>query len=134
MDELQSKGQCDRILICLNFRRDGPTYCTLCGVAITMNHFHDSLRDLRLCDRCFGNNLEALLYGRFVGRTTGPEPCNCENFQNCFATEPFGMYVPKTCNCCGREPLPEHFHDIARNLRLCLQCYARKVLDSPLEP
>ena len=90
-----------------------------------MNHFHDNLHNVRLCNQCFDNNLQALIKDTFGGPSTGPEPCECANFKRCFASQPFGMYVSKACDRCHQEPLPQHFHDIERNIRLCLQCYTQ---------
>lgn len=123
MKSYPNERECERGLICLNFRRDGPTYCTTCEVKITMNHFHDNLKNVRLCNQCLDSNLQSLVSGTFNGPETGPEPRECANFERCFTSHPFGMYVPKTCDQCQRDPLPQHFHDIERNIRLCLQCY-----------
>lgn len=122
--KLQVARVCKRDYYCLNFRRSGPTFCTHCGVRINMNHFHDSVNSIRLCDRCFQANFEALIDGDFSSSVTGPEPCECANFDRCVAPEPFGLYVAKLCDRCQQFPPPQHYHDVDRNIRLCLQCYA----------
>ena len=115
--------KCERSHACLNFKRDGLTFCTNCGISINMDHFHDNTNDIRLCFECFNHNLTALNQGLFAGATTGIEPNECANYAKCFLHFPFELYIAKKCEHCSKFPLPQHFHDIHRNIRLCLECY-----------
>lgn len=116
--------ECDRASRCLNFWLDERPNCNHCDVLITMNHFHHTLNGYRICHNCFENNLEAIVAGTFIPATfIEGELRVCRNRTECFAGQPYAMYVPKICDVCGQLAPPEHYHDIHKNIRICLNCY-----------
>ena len=115
---------CDRSNRCLNFWLKERPGCNQCGVLITMNHFHHTLKHYRICHNCFEEHLEAIVTDTF--RPTSwieDEVRACLNYERCFASEPYGMFIPKVCDVCGTLYPPTHYHDIHRNIRVCLDCY-----------
>jgi hypothetical protein len=119
----QSSKICDRRAFCLNFRRDGPSYCSACGTLINMNHFHENQRNYRLCNSCFLDNLSRIASDSFAPPSTiAGETEECANHEQCFAQSQYSIYTPKVCDLCGCYPVA-HYHEITRNIRLCLRCY-----------
>lgn len=115
---------CDRSTKCLNFWLKERPECNECGVLITMNHFHNTLKGYRICHDCFEQNLEAITAGAYKPSTViEGEIRACLNYERCFAPEPYSMFKPKICDVCGRLYPPEHYHDIHKNIRICLECY-----------
>ncbi len=116
--------ECDRASHCLNFwLKERPT-CNQCEVFINMNHFHHTLKGYRICHNCFEQNLPAIVADTFTPITLiENEPRVCLNHDSCFAAAPYGLYKPKICDVCGRLAPPEHYHDIQKNIRICLTCY-----------
>ena len=116
-------GCCDRTAVCLNFRRVAVTFCARCGEKLAGNHFHSGLRRFRLCEACFVTELAKVFRGTYSPRDRlEDEEDICARLRECFQRRPYSLYVAKTCDRCGRYP-PEHFHDVNRNIRLCLSCY-----------
>lgn len=132
MEETTESHICDRDSACVNFRRSGKTFCSACGVSITMNHFHDSLRGLRLCETCCKAMLANTPGGVSSFIPLGPEPRSCANYQECFGEVPFGLYLPKECSECHAAPLMIHYHDITSNTRLCLECLTKRYNETEL--
>jgi hypothetical protein len=121
--DLNKGNVCDRDSQCINFRRSGATFCDECGVIITMNHYHDSVNNIRLCDRCFHSNFDEIVSGiKFSAVALRAEPRECANYDRCFEPYPYSMYVRKACCRCEEYPLVRHYHDIASNVRFCLTC------------
>lgn len=116
--------ECDRAARCLNFwLKERPT-CNECDVLINMNHFHHTRQGYRICHDCFEKNLEAITAGTFTPATTiEGERRVCLNYAKCFAEQPYGLYKPKICDICGQMAPSEHYHDIHKNIRICLRCY-----------
>ncbi|RMF03697.1 MAG: hypothetical protein D6768_05285 [Chloroflexi bacterium] len=115
---------CERSTYCLNFWLAARPTCDECGTLINMNHFHNTRRHYRICHACFERHLPAIAAGSYTPQTlTTGEVRACLNYQKCFARQPFEMYTPKICDHCRRHAPPEHYHDIQKNIRLCLQCY-----------
>ena len=115
---------CDRSYHCLNFYLASRPGCNECGVLIDMNHFHDNTKDFRICHDCFEKNMAAIETGSYQPKTNiKNEVRACHNYDDCFAGQPYGKYVPKICDLCGRHAPPEHYHNIDLNIRLCLLCY-----------
>jgi hypothetical protein len=122
-------AKCDRALRCLNFWLKERPECNQCGVLITMNHFHHTLKNYRICHDCFERNLAAIVAGIFVPKTLiEGERKDCLRFPQCFATTPYSLFKPKICDGCGRDAPPEHYHDIHQNIRICLSCYQTSFL------
>ena len=115
---------CDRSSKCLNFwLRDRPV-CNQCGVLITMNHFHNTSQHYRICHSCFEQNLAAIVAGTYRPRQIIENEIRaCLNYDTCFENEPYGMFKPKICDVCQGLYPPEHYHDISKNIRICLECY-----------
>jgi hypothetical protein len=120
-------GWCDRTAKCLNFRlKERPT-CNECDVLVTMNHFHNTHQNYRICHDCFEINLEAIQANSYIPKTLiVDERRICENYERCFAEAPYGIFKTKLCDVCGQLYPPEHYHDIHKNIRLCLNCYVAK--------
>lgn len=116
--------ECDRAAHCLNFwLKERPT-CNECDALINMNHFHHTLKGYRICHDCFEKNLEAIAAGTFTPATyIEGERRVCLKYAACFAEQPYGLYQPKICDICGQLAPPEHYHDISKNIRICLTCY-----------
>lgn len=115
---------CDRASGCLNFWLASRPVCNECGVPITMSHFHHNTQYYRICHDCFEKNLADIEANTYIPKTLiRGEVRACLNHNQCFATEPYGMYRPKVCDNCGALAPPEHYHDIEQNIRLCLPCY-----------
>lgn len=115
--------RCDRTSRCRNFRLREHPACNECGTPITGNHFHDSVEGYRICDACFRRHLEAIAAGTFRPRTwIRGEVRDCLLFERCFAPAPYSLFELKVCDGCGREAPPQHYHDVTRNIRLCLAC------------
>jgi phosphoenolpyruvate phosphomutase len=107
---------------CLNFRRDGETFCSVCGFTIRADHYHDGVRHLRLCHDCFAKHLHGLeeLMATLVSPIQEPE--GCFNSPFCYSFGVYMLQVLKSCSRCGKSPMPSHFHDIATGKRICLEC------------
>ncbi|HMQ53979.1 MAG TPA: hypothetical protein PKE64_07155 [Anaerolineae bacterium] len=115
---------CDRASQCLNFWLKERPECNECGVLINMNHFHNTSNNYRICHDCFERNLPAIAAGAYRPTTwIENEVRACLNYAKCFAAEPYGLFKPKVCDQCGKLYPPEHYHDIHRNIRICLACY-----------
>jgi len=115
---------CDRSTKCLNFWLKERPECNECGVLITMNHFHNTSNHYRICHTCFEQNLAAIVAGTY--RPTNlieNEVRACLNYDQCFSETPYGMFTPKICDVCQALYPPEHYHDITKNIRICLNCY-----------
>ena len=97
-----------------------------------MNHFHDSVKNIRLCDRCFHSKFEEIVRGIMSGVAVRVEPRECSNYDPCFGPYPYSMYVRKACCACQEYPLARHYHDIEANVRYCLTCL--QVSDSHEHP
>lgn len=118
---------CDRTSRCLNFRLKSRPNCNECNILITMNHFHNTLKGYRICHDCFEKNLTAIEAIIYVPKTLiVDEKRVCENFEACFASQPYSMFKTKVCDACGMLYPPQHYHDIEKNIRLCLSCYRAK--------
>lgn len=116
--------ECDRAGHCLNFWLKERPNCNECDVLINMNHFHHTLKGYRICHTCFEQNLADIAAGVFTPKTMiVGERRVCLNRGKCFAEQPYGMYKPKICDVCGRLAPSEHYHDIQKNIRICLNCY-----------
>jgi hypothetical protein len=114
---------CDRTAACLNFRHAPKTYCSTCARQINMNHFHSVSDRYRLCVYCLYEHLPLIETGRFEPpSTTDGERPECVRIGECFASRLYELYVPKLCDGCNKYP-SSHFHDIERNIRLCLKCF-----------
>lgn len=122
--------ECDRAVRCLNFWLQERPGCNECGVLINMNHFHHTLKNYRICHNCFERNLEAIVAGTYLPTTMiESERKACLRYEQCFAERPYGLFKPKICDMCGRDAPPEHYHDIHKNIRICLSCYQAKFSD-----
>ena len=89
-----------------------------------MNHFHNTSNHYRICHTCFEQNLAAIVAGTY--RPTNlieNEVRACLNYDQCFSETPYGMFTPKICDVCQALYPPEHYHDITKNIRICLNCY-----------
>ena len=121
MEAINRGKVCDRDSHCINFSRSGKTFCDDCGITITMNHYHDSVNSIRLCDKCFQPKFEEVHHSPSLPNSR-LEPRECANYYKCFSSKPYGLYVRKSCCGCGKYPLMRHYHDIASNVRFCLTC------------
>jgi len=117
---------CDRTQHCLNFRHGHETYCSICQCSITTNHFHSAAAGYRVCNSCFAQSLSNILAGNFtpIGTTVGERP-ECTKIKQCFAQYKYSLFTEKLCDVCGCYPA-EHYHDITRNIRLCLACFCQR--------
>jgi len=97
-----------------------------------MNHFHSPADFYRLCHACFVNNLSRISDGSFVAptRADGERP-ECARISACFSSSPYMLFVSKLCDGCKQYP-EAHFHDIHRNIRLCLPCFQDRRFDYAL--
>lgn len=115
---------CDRSSKCLNFwLRDRPG-CNQCGVLIDMNHFHNTSNHYRICRNCFEQNLATIVTGTYQPTNLIVDEVRaCLNYNQCFKSKSYGMFKPKICDSCQTFYPPEHYHDISKNIRICLKCY-----------
>jgi hypothetical protein len=117
---------CDRTGHCLNFRHAHETSCSGCGKPIETNHFHSQAGRYRLCHVCFERNIDDIIANRYTTQdTTDGERPECMRALQCSTPIPFTLFVPKLCNDCGQYPV-DHYHDICRNLRFCIDCYLKR--------
>ncbi len=107
---------------CLNFRRDGSTFCSACGDMIRADHFHDGINHLRLCGNCFSKHLPRLEDVLTTLVSPAEEPESCFNSSSCHSFGVYTLLVQKSCSRCGKAPMPSHFHDVAAGKRICLEC------------
>jgi len=110
---------------CLNFRRDGATYCAVCDSAICDDHFHDSERALRLCKSCFIRNINSLDDLPSTALRPLNEPEVCYNSVFCYTFGKYTLLMEKACSGCGKTPLPKHYHNIIENKRYCYSCISK---------
>jgi phosphoenolpyruvate phosphomutase len=122
---LQPLEYCPHNIRCLNFRRDGPTYCTSCSTVICEDHFHDSERALRLCKHCFLRHIDSL--DNLPGLPAVKEPEVCFNSVFCYTFGTYTLLMEKTCSNCGLTPLPTHYHKIIENKRYCFSCTVKSL-------
>lgn len=113
---------------CLNFRRNGPTFCSNCDTQICEDHYHDDTRHFRLCKTCFDTHVECLDTPQVHFPILGKEPETCANSFYCYSYGSYLLKTAKACSDCGCSPLPNHYHDIVANKRYCLACIKKHTL------